>query len=324
MEINKDNFAEAIKSEEFKSVLLPLITGMDAVQSMVTNKADVLYKEKIDDEVKTMYDREDSEMFDILGERPKIKEGGGKQKTYDKRKELFKELADLRKTKDSLTKEAEVIRLNGEIEKLKKEGGASHVQQIFDQAKLAWDQKELDYKTQIEEASTGNLNFRKKTEIQNALQQVKWNPDTPDSIKNSVIKQAENQLIENSKFEGDEFIILDKDGKPAMNTTTYKPKSAFDALMSLDAIKDITLNVDKPGGGGADPVIEGSIQTTSVDGNDTKKLILQEGSFKTKMEFQNVANKALMDAGISKNNDDFVKLKDQAYNDYKVADLPIQ
>jgi hypothetical protein len=131
-------------------------------------------------------------------------------------------------------------------------------------------------------------------------------------------------LIKNSKFEGDKFIVLGSDGKPSLNSK-YEPKSAFESLMSLDAIKDITLKVDdQNGGGGADPIIVGSIQISSVDGKDTKKLILPEGSFKTKLEFQSVTDKALMDAGISKSSDDYVKLKDQAYKDFKVQDLPTQ
>ena len=168
------------------------------------------------------------------------------------------------------------------------------------------------------------MTFKKKTEIQNAIQQIKFNPDTPESIKKLVISQAENQLIENSKFEGDKFIIIDKDGKPSLNGK-YEPKSAFEALMALDAIKDIAVKADQNnGGGGADPKINGSIQTTSVDGNDTKKLILPEGSFKTKMEFQEVSNKALMASGISKSHKDYTVLKDEAYKEYKVAELPTQ
>lgn len=324
MEINKDNFAEAIKKEEFKDVLLPLITETDAIKTIINNKSDILFKEKIDDEVREMYNKEDSEMFDILGERPSTKEGGGKQKTYEKRKELFKELSELRKTKDSLTKDAKVIELTNQIEKLKKEGGAKHVQDVFDQAKSDWEKRELEYKTKIEDATKNNLSFRKKTEIQQAVQQIKFDPNTPESIQKIVISQAEKELIERSKFEDDKFIVLKEDGKPSLNSK-FEPKSAFEALMSMDAIKDIALKADKSdGGGGADPTIEGSIETKSVDGKDTKKLILQEGSFKTKLEFQKVSNQALIDAGISKSDEDYVKLKDQAYADYKVADLPTQ
>lgn len=323
MEINKDNFAEAIKSEEFKSVLMPLIAETDGIKTIVENKAGVLYKEKIDDEVKNIHTQYDNDMFEILGERPGQKEGQ-KQKTYDKIKDLLTDLKTLRGQKDSLNKDAEVQRLNGEIEKLKTEGGVKHVQDIFDKAKSDWKQKESEFLKQIEDSTKDTTNFKKRSEIQSGIQQIKFNPDTPESIKKLVLQQAENQLIENSKFEGDKFIVLDKDGKPSLNSK-YEPKSAFDALMSLDAIKDIALKADKnDGGGGADPTIEGSIQTKSVDGKDTKKLVLQEGSFKTKMEFQDVAKNAMMESGVSMSNPEYTKLIDQAYKDYNVADMPIK
>lgn len=324
MEINKENFAEAIKSEEFKNTLLPLIAETDDIKTIVTNKADSIYREKIDDEVKKIHSGYDDDMFSILGERPGQTDDGAKEKTYAKAKALFGELKDLRTIKDSLTKDAEVLRLTGEIEKLKTEGGAKHVQEMFDKAKSDWEQKELDLKTQIESSANDTISFKKRTEIQNAIQQIKFNPDTPESIRKLVVQQAENQMIENSKFEGDKFIVLDKDGKPSLDGK-YQPQSAFDALMSLDAIKDISLKPDQNnGGGGADPKFNGSIQTKSVDGNDTKKLILPEGSFKSKMEFQDVANKALMTSGISKSHKDYTVLIDEAYNEYKVAELPIK
>lgn len=323
MEINKDNFAEAIKTDEFKNVLMPLITETEGVKTIVTNKAEAIYKDRIDDEVKKIHTQYDDDMFDILGERPGSKDGT-KQKTYDKMKELLTDLKELRGKKDSLTKEAEVQRLQGEIEKLKKEGGASHVQAIFDQAKLDWEKKENDYKEQIANSSKSNEDYKKRTEIQTGIQQIKFNPDTPESVKKMIIENVEKSLIESSKFENGKLIFVDKDGKPLLNSK-YEPKSPTEMLMSLDAIKDIALKADdNKGGGGADPKIEGSIQTTSVDGKDTKKLILQEGSFKTKNEFQTVANKALMDAGISKSDENYLLLMDQAYKDYKVAELPIQ
>jgi len=220
-----------------------------------------------------------------------------------------------------LTKDAEVARLNGEIEKLKKEGGASHVQSIFDQAKAVWEQKENDYKKQLEDKSKESDDFKKKTEIQNGVQQIKFSPDTPESVKKLIIDQVERQLIESSKYENGKLVFVGQDGKPLLNEK-FEPKNPFEMMMSMEAIKDITLK-DNPGGGGADPKFKGSIQTKSVDGKDTKRLTLQEGTFKTKSQFQEIAKKSLMDSGISISHPDYTSLLDQAYKDYKVADMPL-
>jgi hypothetical protein len=301
---------------------LPLLTEIEPIQNIVSNKAEMIYKDKIDDEVKNIHSQYDNDMFSILGERPGQTDDGQKEKTYAKTKQLFAELKDLRSQKDSLTKDAKVAELTSQIEELKKSGGAKHVQDVFDQAKADWTGRETELKNQIKEATTNNLDFKKRSVIQSAIQQIKFNPDTPESIKKLVISQAESQLIKNSKFEGDQFIVLKDDGKPSLNSK-YEPKSAFEALMTFDGIKDIALKADdKKGGGGADPIIKGSIQTTSVDGKDTKKLIIPEGSFETKLEFQKVADQALINSGISKSSEDYVRLKDQAYKDLNVSELP--
>jgi hypothetical protein len=321
MEINKDNIAEAIKSDEFKNELFPLLTEIDSMKLVVSKKADLIYQTKIDEEVRSIHSAYDDDMFEILGERPETVEGT-KKKTYLKIKELYSDLKTLREQKSTLNKESEIIKLNAQIDKLKTEGGAQHVQDIFDQAKSVWTAKELELNNQIKESTTNNLDFKKRSIIQSAIQGIKFNPDTPESIKKLVISQAESQLIKNSKFEGDQFIVLKDDGKPSLNAE-YEPKSAFEALMSIDGIKDISIKADdSSGGGGADPIIKGSIKITSVDGKDTKKLIIAEGSFKTKLEFQKVADKALIDSGISKSSNDYVTLKDQAYKDLNVAQLP--
>lgn len=322
MEINKDNIAEVLTSDEYKNDILPLITASDSVQSLITNKADSIYKEKIGDEVATIHKQYDDDMFEALGERPGTIEGGARMKTYTKIKELYSELSGLRTQKESLTKDAEVIRLNGEIDKLKLEGGGSHIQSMFDQAKSDWTTKEQGYLKQIQDGSANNDTFKKETAIAHAMQQIKFNPDTPESIKKMVLNNVEKDLIKNSKFEGDKLIFLNGEGKPAMNTTTYVPMNAVEMLNSMDAIKDISVKaIDKPGGG-ADRTIVGSIQTANVEGKDVKKLILQEGSFKTKEEFQKVAQKAILDSGITRRDQQFQKLIDGAYSEYKVADMP--
>lgn len=322
MEINKDNIAEVFQSDEYKNEILPLITASDTVQQIIGNKADSIFQEKITEEVAKTHKKYDEDMFEILGERPGTNEDGSKMKTYNHIKKLYGELKDLRGQKDSLTKDAEVQRLTGEIERLKTEGGGKQIQEMFDQAKASWTEEKQGLLQKIADASTSNETFKKQTAISGGFNDIKWNPDTPESIKQMVIKQAEAELIKNSEFKDGKLIFLNAEGKPALNDK-WEPKTVSEMLSTMESIKAISLKEAKPGGN-AKPEIKGSIHTANVEGKDTKSLVLQEGSFKSKEEFQKVAQKAMLDSGMTRRDKEWQPLIDKAYKEYKVAELPRQ
>lgn len=324
MEITQEQIIEAItKKPELINGILPTVTNSEVGKTLIENKANLIYQDKIGEEVKRIHQQYDDDIFSTLGERPGTGEDGQKQKTYDYAKKLYTELKELRGQKDSLSKDAKVVELQTKIDQLTKDGGGSHIQSIFDQAKATWETEKQTYLKQINDSKSENETFQKKTEIQNAISRLKFNPDTPESIKKMVISNVENQLVNSSKLENGKLVFLDTEGKPVLDPTTYTPKDAFGMVSSMDAIKDISLKENK-GGGGATTEIHGSIQTTKVEGKDAKKLILPEGSFKTKIEFQSVAEKALIDSGITRRDPQWDTLKTEAYKEYKVSELPAQ
>jgi len=323
MEITKEQINEAIqKDPTLVESILPTIIETEKAKELITSKADLIFQEKIGEEVKKIHNQYDDDVFSVLGERAGTGDDGQKLKTYDFLKLKYKELKDLKEQKDSLTKDAKVVELQNEIDKLKTDGGAKHVQSIFDQARQNWETEKTTYLQQIEDSKKENETFMKSTEIKSAISRLKFNPDTPDSIKQMVISNVESQLLKESKIEEGKLVFVDQHNKPLVGQD-HKIKSAFDVLMSLDAIKDITTSEEK-GGGGAKTEIHGSIQTTNVEGKDTKKLILPEGSFKSKVEFINVSEKALMDSGITRKDPEWDRLKNEAYLEYKVSELPTQ
>lgn len=324
MEITKDNIAEMIKDPTFISDILPAITSSEVVTTLIDNKSDATYKAKIGEEVSNIHKQYDDDMFEVLGMRPGNNEDGTKMKTYKYIKDvLYKELKSLKGQKESLTKDAEVIKLNGEIEVLKKGGGIAHIQGIHDSAIEAWGIKEKGYLKQIQDAGTNSETFQKKTAIVSALNQIKFNPDITESIKKMVLDNAEADLIKNSKFVENKLVFLKADGTPAVNDE-YKPKSAFESLMSMEAIKDISLKADNKKGGGADATIVGSLKTVTIEGKDVKSIILPEGSFKTKTEFNNEITKALLASGFTRRDDEWNDLSKKAYLEHKVSKLPIK
>ena len=325
MEITVEQIIEAVKADpKIIDGLLPEIRESQQLQTLINNKAETIYKSKIDDEVRTMYDREDQEMLDILGERPKLLDNGSKQKTYEKRKELLTELKELRSQKNSFGSDPRVKELEKQISELEKGSGAQIIKDQFDEAKTIWSQKEEEYKAQIESAGKQNVDFIKRTAIQSEMNRLKFNPDVKDSIKNMVIKNVESELMAKTRIGDDNVVIpIGEDGKDVMNPNTYAPKSLTDVISTMEAINDIVLKAPENKGGGAAVNITGSIQTRKVEGKDDQKtLVLAPGSFKSQSEFVNVATKALLDSGVAVTDAQHDKLMIQAYKDNNVANLP--
>lgn len=324
MEITQEQIIEAIKGKpDLVKGILPTIQTSESFTTLLNNRADVLYKEKIGDEVKKIHSQYDKDMFEILGEQPGVNEDGSKQKSYEKLKSLLVDYKSLREKKDSLTKDAELKALQDQIAKLKTEGGAKHVQEVFDQAKATWEQQKSDYESKITDANKANEDFQKKSVIAQALSGIKFNPDVSDTVRNVLVQQEEQRLLQNSKIENGKVIFLDSEGKVAIDPATHSPMDASQMISTSDVIKEISLKSDNNKGGGAQPEIKGSIVTTTVEGKDTKKLNIPQGSFKSRSEFIEVAEKALLDSGLTRRDPDWDKLKTAAYKELKVSELPV-
>lgn len=322
MEITVEQIKEAVnQNPSLIDGILPIVSESESGKAMIQNRVDIVYREKIGEEIKKVHNQYDEDVFSVLGQRPGTDESGGKQKTYDFLKGVYSELKDLRGKKESLSTDGRVKELESEIEKIKSQGGGSHIQSLFDSAKSVWETEKSGFIQQISDSKSENEKFQKMTEIKSAIGQLKFSQETPESIKKMVIDNAESILLKTSKLEGGKLVFLDGEGKPIVDSTTYSPKTALQMVSSLDAVKDILFKEGSKGGG-ADVEIKGSIQTTTVEGKDAQKLILPEGSFKTKQEFVQVAEKALLDSGITRRDANWDLLKNQAYKEHNVANLP--
>lgn len=324
MELTVEQIVEAIqKNPELTTGIMPTIENSEIGKKIIGTKVDTVFNSRIDEKVKEIHKQYDDDLFQILGERPGQNEDGSKQKTYDKLKTLYEELKGLRSQKEGLTKDAEVQRLMGEIEKLKQGNGATELQATFDSAKAKWLQAEEEYKNQIKKLQDSEVNYLKDAPINEAVSQIKFTPETPENIKKLVIDSAKAQLKQASEIRDGKLVFLKEDGSILLNAK-YEPMTAFEKIMTIDSIKDISLKEDQSKGGGARQTIEGSIITTNVEGKDVKKLNIAPGSFKTKAEFLQVAEKALTDAGFTMRDKEWNTLKNEAYKEHEVSKLPRQ
>lgn len=320
MAIELKDITEALSSNaELLTGVTNHVLSTDTGKDVISNKANLIFEEKISEHVSGIYQKDDEQIFELLGVKPKVLEGGVKQKTNDLKKELFTELAELRKQKDSLSKDAAVIQLQNQIEELKKNGGGAHWEKTFNTESEKWKAEREELLKRVSEAENGVTNFRKQSDIEVGLRSLKFNEDIPEAARKALINMTVNNLINNSKVEGESVVYLDEKGAQISNSE-YKPESAENILKS--ALKDILVVTDNNGGGGAPATVTGSIETKNVEGKDVKTLNLPESSFKTKTEFLKVSEEALLKSGVKRTDADWDVLKNEAYNRYKVANMP--
>lgn len=308
-------------NQDLLNGVLKHVIDTDAGKTVIDNKADLIYKSKINDEVSAIHKKYDDDMFELLGERPGTLDGGAKQKTYDKIKELYGDLKTLREQKDSLTKDAEVVKLTNEIEELKKNGGGAHWEATHNQAKQTWLAEREQLTNDVKTANETAVALRKTADIDKALIGLTFSEEYPESIRNTMIETARTNLMNQSKIDGDKIVYLDAEGK-AITGKDFAPMKADELLATQ--LKDILKQDKTTGGGGAPATVKGSIETTSVDGKDAKRLNLQVGTFKTRVEFGTLVEEALMKEGITRDNADWDKLSNEAYDRYNVSELPRQ
>lgn len=310
---------DAMKANpELISGVLPTVFESEAGKKLVNNKVTADVDAVITEKIAEIHKRYDEDMFELLGERPERSEDGSKEKTYQKIKSLYGELKGLRGQKDSLTKDAEVTRLNNQIEVLKTKDGSQEYRDQIETMKSTWLEKENEYKTKIDTSKKENESFQKTTLIDSELSNIKFDPDVKESIRKMVLNNEKQNLLAQSELRDGKLVFL-KDGKIELDKTTYEPIDVKGKITSLESIRDISLQDGKTGGQAQKDV---KVETKIVEGKDAKTLKLTPGSFKTKAEFLAVSEKAMTDAGITRRDPDWTKLQNEAYKEHKISDLP--
>lgn len=319
MELTQEQIVEALSANsELLTGVSNHILSTDVGKSAVNNLAEQTFKDRIKDEVSNYWSRIDEDAFTHLGEKPKTLDDGSKQKTHEFLKDKFNELKELRDKKESLSKDAEVQRLNSVIDKLKQEGGGAHWQKTYENEKNTWLTEKEQLQQKIEQANSSIVDNQKQLDIDKGLIGLKFNEQIPKSAIDAMVSTAVNQLKQSSKIEDGKIIYLKPDGS-RMNNPDYTPMSAGDVLKSV--LKDILITKNKTGGGGAPDKI-GTIVNTDVDGKSVKTLQLDESKVTSKSSFIQEVEKVLIAQGITRSNKLWDELTNEAYTRYNVKDMP--
>jgi len=304
--------------------LIQPIMDSDKGKTYITNRLKTEVDAVIGEKIKEVHDKTDAIVLELLGRKPKDLEGGKKQKSYDMINEILKEHKELLEKKDLLEKDPAIEALKKQVEELQKKGGGELVQKLFDQSKADWLKEKEELTNQITTLQGEVATSGFKNQIATAIAGIKFKDGIDESLQTMIKSNAEAELLKNVKSEGGKIIFYDADGKAIVNKTTYEPATAEEVLANLPFVKAVIGTAETGGGGGAATEIQkGSIKTIKVEGkDDTKKLVLPAGSFTTKSQFIEVAEKALIESGITRRDEDWDKLKNAAYTENEVDKLP--
>jgi len=254
-------------------------------------------------------------MYNILGERREKDE-----KTYDAYKKRLTELKDLREkvkgvdTKVLEAKDSEIATLKQQLQ-----DSDSTWKKTYDTEREVWAGEKKGFQDEI---ATLKGNASANTilgDLAKGMAQIEFNPAIPEEARTAMIKQVEAKVLKNAEIQDGKVVYKGENGSILVNDLRA-PMSA-EELMRKELAP--ILKTSTPGGGAATGKA-GEIVTVKEGDTETETLVLDQTSFKTRRQFTEVSNKALLDLGIAKTDERFNKLKDAAYKEYKVGDLPLE
>lgn len=288
-------------------------------KELLTNHAKAHFDENIGSRVSEIHTQYDNDAFEILGERK-----AGDQKTYEFLKDKLQELKDA-KAQLALGDDAAIAAKEKEIEDLKKKledgSGDKHWHNTFKESQKAWETKETEYQTTINDLKQSQIQGSVGNDLSQGLATIKINPNIPKEAADALISQYKGEAIANAKIgEDGKVTYYHADGKPMM-TSDYKPMTAADFW--AEKLAPIMEKAGTPGGG-APKGKAGEIVTVGEGDAQTKKLVLDRSKFVTKEQFQKEAAEVLTAQGIATTDKLYNQLKDAAYVEYKVSELPIK
>lgn len=307
------------KNPELVTGVFSHIRTIETGTKLIDDLVGAQYQTKIGAEVKKIYDQFDNDALAIIGEKPEEKDGKT-VKTYDFIKQKLEELKTLRGQKESLTKDAEVARLTAEIETLKADDKGGHWKTIYETSKSEQEEIINGLREQITGFEKGNIESRILRDLDSGFSKLKLNPNIPETAIKAVFEAEKQRVLKSAKIDGEKIIYLDAENKPILSEN-QTIATGGDIVSKL--LKDFIVS-DSKKGGQADETIKGQIKTIkSEDGKSTKDSLVVVGDFKNKVELANHVRQTLADEGISKSDDRYFDLTDEAMRTYG-KDLPIQ
>lgn len=300
-----------------------------AIATLSANDEQQVLSEAIANKTREMWDRLDADLKEVFGvDKPReVKSWELLKQTLTEAKEKAGKASEYEQALNKLKGEKTVLEeqlksgdksgmLSGRIEKLEQQIKDRDTQ--LDALKRQVQEKENEYKQQIEQERDKLDRFEFERHIDSALTGVKFKAEIPDTIRETYIKTAKEQVLSQYKRDWMEKdgnripIFRDDQGNIVTNPKNlqepYKPQELF-----LQQIKDVLAD-DAKGGAG-----------TKANGEGRQgKSVAIAGTPRTKSEATDMIRQSLMAEGIAADSDEYHARMKEAYSEMQVEDLPLR
>lgn len=295
-----DNIKEQIgqASPEQQKAILQQLSGTEVGQDYASNIAQSYWNENIKAHDKKFYDGIDAKLTELGFEKQE------KQKTSEflvsialKNKELAKKLEVLSQDPDKSKKALQDL-----IEKNKKE-----IEQITNNYSKAIQEKDEI----IKELNQKQVVSLKSSTLNEGIAKLTFSKGFSDEMINDIVKLKKQQLINHSRVENDKIVWYDEDGLPIKG-----PNGVTNATLEevLSSKFKAYLESSNPGGGAGTNSPQGSNFTG-------QEIYVNMSSVKTRLNFLEEFQKVAQANGISKEDDNYQTLYDDAKKRYNIDAL---
>ena len=295
---------------------------LTAIATMSQNDENTVIGTKIG----ALHGQYDADILSITG----IKKNNG-EKSYDYAKRVLTEYKT--QIASTATIQAQLANANKEVEKLKQKladgAGDEQLKQQLKDAKAQVTQlqtqlttKENEFKKNLAELETKNLNTRVDFAFETATASLKFKDGITDAVKKILLDSAKAEVLAKGTPDfiddgngGKKLVFRGTDGNVLNNPKNNLNPYTIDELVAESSIKDVIDTGKQQQGGGTGP------NTTQQQPGAT---ILDFSNIKNQVDADKAIEAHLLANGLTRDSAEFAEQSMQLRADNKVSELPIR
>lgn len=288
-------------------------------KELLTNFSKLEVEKAIKDKTAEIYTNIDNDIFGILGERK-----ANDQKTYDFLKKIAEQYKELKDKADKLNDNDKIKELEAKIKEFENKGEINdYWKDIHNKAAEKWEQEKKEIEGKLLEKEKEFFEATIVADLKTGLASLKIKEGMPQEAVDALIEVEKAKILKGAKIVEGKPTYYNEDGSPITNNE-HKPATPKEIWQErLKGLIDTGDGTTGNAGGGAKPTIEGGKVVKTGEGDSTKfQLKLNKGEFSTKVEFHNLATKALKEGGLIVGSKEYKQALDDAYAEYEVGKMP--
>lgn len=294
---------------------------LTAIATMSQNDENTVIGTKIG----ALHGQYDADILSITG----IKKNDG-EKSYDYAKRVLNEYKT--QIASTATVQAQLANANKEVETLKQKladgAGDEQLKQQLKDAKAQVTQlqtqlttKEEEFKKNLAELETKNLNTRVDFAFETATASLKFKDGITDAVKKILLDSAKAEVLAKGTPDfiddgngGKKLVFRGTDGNVLNNPKNNLNPYTIDELVAESSIKDVIDTGKQQQGGGTKPIVQQQQGVT----------ILDFSNIKNQVDADKAIEAHLLANGLTRDSAEFAEQSMQLRADNKVSELPIR